>query len=127
MFGLHSKALNTVFWWQALATLVMVMIAAVVAGMHGAISAALGGATSMMAGVAAGLMLQRFKAKVAGDMILVAINAEGVRIALMLVSLWLIFAIYDKVVSGSLIAAFIVTVLIFSMAIFVRENKQQSS
>lgn len=127
MFGLRSKALNTVLRWQALATLGIVLIAAAVAGMHGAISAALGGATSMVAGVAAGLLLQRRKAKVAGDMIVVAISAEAVRIALMLAALWLIFAIYDKVVSGSLIAAFIVTVLIFSMAFFVRENKQQSS
>lgn len=127
MFGLRSKALNTVLGWQALATLGIVLIAAAVAGMHGAISAALGGATSMVAGVAAGLLLQRRKAKVAGDMIVVAISVEAVRIALMLAALWLIFAIYDKVVSGSLIAAFIVTVLIFSMAFFVRENTQQSS
>ena len=123
MLGLQSKALITVFWWQALATLIIVAIAGWVAGMHGAISAGLGGTTSMLAGVAAGLLLQRRKAKVAVDMVVVAISAEAVRIALMLAAMWLIFAIYDKVVAGSLIGAFIVTVLIFSMAFFVRENK----
>lgn len=124
MFGLQSKALITVFWWQALATVAIAVIAALVVGMHGAISAALGGATSMVAGVAAGLLIQRRKAKVAGDILFAAITAEAVRIGLMLASLGLIFATYDEVVSGSLIGAFIVTVLIFSMAFFVRENKQ---
>jgi ATP synthase protein I len=123
MLGLRNKALITVFWWQAMATLVIAAIAGWAAGTHGAISAVLGGITSMMAGVAAGLLLQRRKAKVAGDMVVVAISAEAVRIALMLAALWLIFAIYDRVVAGSLIGAFIVTVLIFSMAFFVRENK----
>lgn len=122
MFGLQSKALITVFWWQAVATVLVVAIAMVIAGLHGAISAALGGATSMMAGVVAGLLLQRRKSKVAGDIVVAAITAEAVRIGLMLASLWLIFATYDRVVSGSLIGAFIVTVLIFSMAFFVREN-----
>ena len=41
MFGLQSKALKTVFRWQALATAVIAVIAAIVAGMHGAISAVL--------------------------------------------------------------------------------------
>lgn len=124
MFGLKSKALNTVFRWQAIATAVVVIVAMLVAGVHGAVSAALGGAISMVAGVAAGLLLQISQAKVAGDMLVVAISAEAVRIGLMLGGLWMVFATYDKVVSGSLIGAFIVTVLIFSMAFFVRENKQ---
>jgi len=123
MFGLRSRALRTVFLWQGLATLVVASIAAVVAGMHGAVSAALGGGTSMLAGLVAGLLVQRRKTKVAGDMLFAAITAEAVRIALMLVALGLIFAIYDDVVPGSLIGAFIVTVLVFSMAFFVRENR----
>ncbi len=127
MLGLRSKALRTVFWWQALATAVMVVIAALSAGKHGAISAALGGATSMVSGVAAGLLIQRGKAKTAGDMLFAAFTAEAVRIGLMLAFLWLIFATYAQVVAGGLIGAFIVTVPIFSMAFFVRENTQQPS
>ena len=123
MLGLQSKALITVFRWQALATVAVAAIALAVAGLHGAISAGLGGATSMLAGVVAGLLIQRRKAKVAGDMIVAAITAEAARIGLMMGGLWLIFVTYDKVVPGSLIGAFIVTVLIFSMAFFVRENK----
>jgi len=93
--------------------------------MHGAISAVLGGLVAMLAGVAAGLLVQRGKAKTAGGMLVAAITAEAVRIALMLAFLGLIFATYTQVVAGGLIGAFIVAVLIFSMAFFVRENAQQ--
>lgn len=130
MLGLRSKALKTVFWWQALAMAVVVVIAAVSTGTHGAISAALGGGTSMVAGVVAGLLIQRGnagKTKTAGNMLVAAITAEGVRIGLMLALLWLIFSNYKQVIPGALIGAFVVTVLIFSMAFFVRENSQQSS
>jgi len=130
MLGLRSKALKTVFWWQALAMAVIVVIAALSAGMHGAISAALGGGTTMVAGVVAGLLIQRGnrgKTKTAGNILVAAITAEGVRIGLMLALLWLIFANYKQVIPGALIGAFVITVLIFSMAFFVRENSQQSS
>ena len=130
MLGLRSKALKTVFWWQALAMAVIVVIAAVSTGMHGAISAALGGGTTMVAGVVAGLLIQRGnsgKTKTAGNILVAAITAEGVRIGLMLALLWLIFSNYKQVIPGALIGAFVVTVLIFSMAFFVRENSQQSS
>ncbi len=123
MLGMQSKALTKVFWWQAQATATIALVAGMVAGQHGVISAALGGATSMMAGVAAGLLLQRRRTRIAGDMVVVAIIAEAVRVGLMLASLGIIFASYDKVVSGSLIGAFVVTVLIFSMAFFVRDEK----
>jgi F0F1-type ATP synthase assembly protein I len=123
MLGMQSKALTKVFWWQAQATATIALVAGMVAGQHGVISAALGGATSMMAGVAAGLLLQRRRTRIAGDMVVVAIIAESVRVGLMLASLGIIFASYDKVVSGSLIGAFVVTVLIFSMAFFVRDEK----
>ena len=122
MLGMQSKALTKVFWWQAQATATIALVAGMVAGQHGVISAALGGATSMMAGVAAGLLLQRRRTRIAGDMVVVAIIAEAVRVGLMLASLGIIFASYDKVVSGSLIGAFIVTVLIFSTAFFVRDK-----
>ena len=127
MLGLRSKALRTVFWWQALATALIAVIAALAAGMHGGISAALGGLTAMVAGVAAGLLIQRGKAKTASDMLVAAITAEAVRIGVMLAFLWLIFATYKQVVPGGLIGAFLVAVLIFSMAFFVRDNTQQPS
>jgi len=127
MLGLQSKALRTVFWWQGLATAAIAVIAAMVAGTHGGVSAVLGGLTTMAAGVAAGLLIQRSKAKAAADMLFAAMVAEAVRVGVMLAVLGLIFTTYKQVVPGGLIAAFIVTALIFSMAILVRENKQQTS
>ena len=124
MLGLKNKALVVVFRWQAMATAIVAAMAAAVSGMHGAISAILGGVITMIAGLAAGVLVERRKGKSAGEMLFAAITAEGVRIALILAGLWMVFANYKEVVSGGLIAAFITTVVIFSMAFFVRENKE---
>lgn len=112
---------------QAAATLVIAALAWLVAGVHGAMSATLGGLVTMLAGVAAGLLIQRKSGKTAGEILFAAITAEAVRIGFILIGLWLIFATYDKLVPGSLIGAFIITVLIFSMAFFIREDSQHSS
>ena len=124
MLGLKNKALVVVFRWQAMATAIVAAMAAAVSGMHGAIAAILGGVITMIAGLAAGVLVERRKGKSAGEMLFAAITAEGVRIALILAGLWMVFANYKEVVSGGLIAAFITTVVIFSMAFFVRENKE---
>lgn len=110
-----------------MATAVIAAVAALLAGVHGGISAALGGLASMVAGVVAGLLLQAGKARTAADMVVVAIVAEVVRIVVMLAFILLVLTTYKQVVPGGLIGAFIVTVLIFSMAILVRENKQRPS
>ncbi len=130
MLRLQSKALRTVLWWQVVATAVLAGVAQWLADGHGAISAALGGLTSITAGVVAGLVMQRggvIYKKTAAEMLVIAMTAEGIRIGLMMGLLWLVFVKYDKVMPGWLIGTFIVTVLIFSMAFFVRENAQQSS
>lgn len=124
MLGLKNKALVVVFRWQAVATAIIAVLAVMIAGVHGAVSAILGGAITMIAGWAAGILVERRKGKSAGEMLFAAITAEGVRIGLILAGLWAVFASYKEVVSGSLIAAFITTVVIFSMAFFVRENKE---
>ena len=124
MLGLKNKALVIVFRWQIAVTVVVAALAAAISGTHGAISATLGGLIVLVAGVASGVLVERRKGKTAGEMLFAAIVAEGIRIGLILIGLGLVFAIYKDVVPGSLIAAFITTVLIFSMAFFVRENKE---
>jgi hypothetical protein len=50
-----------------------------------------------------------------------ALRAEAVKIGLALVLLWLVLANYPQVAVGILLGTFVVTMLIFSMAFFVRE------
>jgi ATP synthase protein I len=50
-----------------------------------------------------------------------ALRAEAVKLALALLLLWLVLANYNDAVVGALIASFVVTLLIFGMAFFVRD------
>jgi F0F1-type ATP synthase assembly protein I len=50
------------------------------------------------------------------------LRAEAVKLVLMVLLLWFVLATYRDVVAIGLIGAFIATVLIFTMAILVREK-----
>ena len=51
-----------------------------------------------------------------------ALRAEGVKLGVIAILLWLVLAAYDEVVVPAFLGSFIATVLIFSMAFFVREH-----
>lgn len=119
---LRSSPFRTVFWWQLLATAALALIFGIGAGVHGALSAALGGLISMGAGAAFAVLGSLAEGKPAGLALVTMLRAEAVKIGLMLVLLWLVLATYPKVVVLGLIASFLVSAVIFSMAVFVREN-----
>jgi hypothetical protein len=50
-----------------------------------------------------------------------ALRAEAVKIGLAVLLLWLVLVNYADAVVGALIATFVVTLLIFAMAFFVRD------
>ena len=118
-----SKPLRTVLRWQLLATAVLALLAGTLAGAHGALSAALGGAVSLCAGWASGAVAARRKAKSAGEVLVGALQAEGVKIGLIAVLLWVVLANYVEVVMPAFLGTFMATILIFSMAFFVRESE----
>lgn len=109
--------------WQLIATAALTLIAGFWLGAHGAFSAALGGAVSVCAGMASAYVAAKGSAQSAGGILVGALRAEAVKIGLIVVLLWLVMAAYDEVVAGVFFASFIATVLIFSMAFFVRENE----
>jgi ATP synthase protein I len=117
-----SKPVITVLRWQLAATAAIALIAGWLAGAHGAISAAAGGMVSIIAGVAAAFVASRGDTKSAGGVLIGALRAEGVKIGLVAVLLWLVLMTYQGVVVLALIASFLVTVLIFAMAFFVRDH-----
>lgn len=116
-----GKPIRTVLAWQLIATALMSLVAAWLAGGHGAISAAAGGAVSMVAGLAAALAASLSKARSAGGILVGALRAEAVKLGAALLLLWLVLANYGQAAVGILLGAFVVTMLIFSMAFFVRE------
>jgi ATP synthase protein I len=89
--------------------------------MHGALSALAGGLISITAGVAAALVASLGSTQSAGGVVMGALRAEAVKIGLAVLLLWLVLVNYGEAVVGALIATFIVTLVIFAMAFFVRD------
>jgi len=107
---------------QVLCTAAAILLSARLAGIHGAISAALGGSIGIIAGLAFAVLAARGKSKSAGEALYTALRAEAVKLVLMILLLWFALATYRDVVAIGLIGTFIATVLIFTMAILVREK-----
>lgn len=116
-----SKPVMIVLRWQLAATAALALAAGLLAGMHGVLSAIAGGLVSITAGLAAAFVASRGDTKSAGGVLVGALRAEGVKIGLIAILLWLVLRSYPDVVVIAFIASFMVTVLIFAMAFFVRD------
>jgi ATP synthase protein I len=116
-----SKPIRAVVRWQIAATTVMALAAGAAAGGHAATSAAAGGLISIVAGLASAFVASRSNTKSAGGVLVGALRAEAVKIVLAVLLLWLVLSNYEDVVAAVVVGAFAVTVVIFSMAFFVRE------
>ncbi|HJV96231.1 MAG TPA: ATP synthase subunit I [Albitalea sp.] len=119
--GYLTKPIRTVLRWQLIATAGLALAGGFAAGTHGALSAALGGAVSVGAGLASAVVASKGKAQSAGGVLTGALLAEAVKIGLIVILLWLVLTAYSDVVVPALIGSFLVTVLIFSLAFFVRD------
>jgi ATP synthase protein I len=119
-----SRPIRTVLRWQFLATAVLTLLAGVMGGAHSALSAGLGGAVSVCAGWVSGLVAGTGKEKSAGEILVTALKAEGVKLGVIACLLGIVLAVYAEVVVPVFLGSFIVTALIFSMAFFVREHNQ---
>ena len=125
--SLLSKPIRTVLRWQLIATGALTLLGGALAGAHGAVSAALGGAVSVLAGGVSAMVASGGKADSAGGVLVTALKAEGVKLGVIAILLGLVLAAYDRVVVPAFLGSFMATVLIFSMAFFVREHNQQKS
>jgi len=118
-----GRPIRTVLKWQLAATAAIAAGAAGLAGEHGAVSAAAGGLISVIAGLAAAVVAStRRGASSAGGILAGALKAEALKIGLAMFLLWLVLANYEAAVIPAFLVAFVATMLIFSMAFFVRED-----
>ncbi len=127
MLPIAAGPIRVVLRWQFIVTVVLAVAAGLLAGPHGAASAALGGAVSLVAGWAGGVVAGRKRAASAMDVVTGALLAEFAKIGLIVLQLGLVVALYREVAMGVFAGTFIVTMLIYSMAFFVPDNKKQSS
>jgi ATP synthase protein I len=120
---LKTKPIRTVLVWQLIATAVIAAIAGLWVGRHGAVSALLGGLINVVAGAAYALLLGIGAARTAdaGTSLVAMFRAEAGKILLILAGLWLVLSHYQDVVAAAFFGAFVVTVVVFSMAILVRD------
>ena len=63
----------------------------------------------------------------ARERLMTALKAEAVKLGLIAILLGLVLAVYSAVVVPAFLGSFMATVLIFSMAFFVREHNQHRS
>jgi ATP synthase protein I len=122
---LKTKPIRTVLLWQLVATLAVAAMGGLWAGPHGAMSAVLGGGVNLAAGVVyailLGLGLGAKRIPDAGTTLVALFRAEGGKLLVIVGGLWLVLATYKDVVVAAFFTAFVITVIIFSMALFVRE------
>jgi ATP synthase protein I len=118
---LSTKPYVTVLKWQALATGVIALIAYVWAGGHGALSALLGGLVNVTAGVVYAVIVFLGRSRTASGTMATMFRAEAGKILVIIVQLWLLLTTYENVVMAAFFTAFVVTVLLFRVALFVRD------
>lgn len=123
------KSLRIALAWQMVTAIFLALPGGWLAGVHGAVSSLLGGFVAM-AGSLVFILLAPAKngrtqpqpAGVAWDSLGRMLKAEGAKVGVIVVLLWLVLKVYKEVVVPGFIGTFIVSVIIFSMAAFFRSN-----
>jgi ATP synthase protein I len=118
---LSTRPYRAVLLWQAAATLIIAAIAGLWAGVHGAVSAGLGGVVNLTAGVVYAFVLAMAPPKTAGATIAALFRAEAAKILVIIGLLGLVLSTYHEAVVPAFLAAFIVTVLLFRVVLFIRD------
>lgn len=116
------RAIRIVLGWQVIATAVLTLVFGFLWGLHGALSAALGGTVNIVAGAGFAFMASRSRTSSAGEALRGILRAEAVKIVLILVQLPIVLSIYRQMVHGAFFTSFVITVVVFAMAIAVRED-----
>lgn len=111
--------------WQLIATAALAVVAGLMAGVHGALSAVLGGVINMSAGVVYAVLLavgtSGGKARGAYVALMAMFRAEAGKVLAIIAQLWLVLMTYGEIVPAAFFSAFVITVIAFSMAFFVRD------
>jgi len=118
---LSTKPIRSVLMWQAIATAAIATVGGAWAGVHGALSALLGGVVNISACVVYALVLGISKPATAGGTVVAMFRAEASKIFVIVLQLWLVLATYRDVVPAAFLTAFVITVLLFAVALLVRD------
>jgi ATP synthase protein I len=117
-----SRSIRTALRWIIYATVASALIAGLGWSHHGAVSALLGGLVNLNAGAVFGWIVSRSGGKTAGEALRALFRAEAGKVAVIVVQLWLVLGNYKQIVPAAFFGTFVLTVILFSMAFFVRER-----
>lgn len=118
------RPLIVIFGWQTAATLLVAGLAAWLGGVGAAISAVLGGAVALGGGIAFALFVPRRTVATPWEALSRMLRAEAAKVGAIVLLLWLVLTVYKDLVMPAFFGSFILAVIIFSMAIFVRNPVQ---
>lgn len=119
------RPIRAVLKWQLVVTAVLSLIAGVSSGKHGALSAALGGVVNLTAGAVYAALLWMGTAggrsRGAHMALYAMLRAEAGKVLAIVAQLWFVLSTYRELVPAAFFSAFVLTVIVFSMAFFVRD------
>jgi ATP synthase protein I len=119
---LLTRSFRVLLFWQAAAVVAFAAIGGAWAGGHGAASGALGAAINLVANFVYALMGGIVRPATAVGALFLIMRAEGFKIGLILVQLVLTLVLYRDLARGPFILAFIVTALMFGIALRARNQ-----
>lgn len=119
---IEGKPVRTVLRWQLYATVALMLTAGLWMGLHGALSAFLGGFINLSAGAVFGWVATHSRKNTAPEAMLGLVRAEAAKVALIVAQLWVVLVSYKQLVMAPFFGTFVVTVIFFSMAFFVRDR-----
>ena len=121
VFGLRSRPLRAALAWQLACTAIVASLAGLFGGLHASASVALGGGSIVAANIAYALVVGLSAPRNAGATVRVIVRAESVKIALIVLELWLVFSAYRDLVPLAFVGAFVLAVLIWPVALLYKD------
>ncbi len=118
---LKTRPIRILLAWQAAATCALAGVAGLWAGRDAAASAAFGGAINLVANFVYALMGGIVRPTSVVGALLLIFRAEAFKVVLVFVGMLLVLMLYRDLVALPFIVAFIVTTLIFGIALRVRD------
>ena len=118
---LSTPAIRRVLRWQAVVTVAGAAAAYAWGGGHAALSAALGGIVNVAAVVVFAVVYTLSRPVSAGGTVAALFRAEALKILVIVGQLWLVLANYKEVVPIAFFATFVITVLLFRIALLDRK------
>jgi ATP synthase protein I len=117
---LSTPAIRRVLRWQAIVTVAAAAIAFGWDGGHAALSAVLGGVVNIAAVVVFSVVYSLSRPVSPGGTVAALFRAEASKILVIVAQMWLLLTMYKDIVPIAFFATFVVTVLLFRLALLDR-------